>query len=348
VVESVAVGEDADYRPRGISRADVVLVVVASLAFATSGPLGKAAGGVSAILVASARTGIAAIVLALLDVPGLIRAVRGLERKQRLGVLIAGALLGAHFALFLGGLVATSLAAAVALVALEPIAVVLAAFVAFRLRPTRREMLGLVVSTIGAFVVASSAGVGEHRLSGDLMVLGAVVLFGAYVAAARGLRDAMPPNPYAASVYGTSSLLLLPVALFLPSSSGMSTTSTITTGAITTGAITTGAITTGTITTSTITTNSLLAVLGLALIPTLIGHTLVQRAARHAPPVLVALVCPGETIGALALGAILLGTLPTPREAVGAAIVLCGATLAITGGRPIATPTAPPRNEPRK
>lgn len=295
----------ADHEPRGVSRADVVLVIVASLAFATSGPLGKIGGALPSILVASARTGIAAIVLALVDVRGLIRALRGLSRRQRLGVLLAGALLGAHFAFFLEGLVATSLAAAVALVALEPIAVVVAAFVAFRLRPTRREMLGLMVSTAGAFVVASSAGVGEHRLRGDLMVLAAVALFGAYVAAARGLRDAMPATHYAASVYGTSSIVLLPVALLTCALSSAFT----------------------------VTSQSLLAVLGLALVPTLIGHTLVQRAARHAPPVLVALACPGETVGALALGAILMGTWPTGREAVGALIVLCGATLAITGGR---------------
>jgi drug/metabolite transporter (DMT)-like permease len=76
---------------------------------------------------------------------------------------------------------------------------------------------------------------------------------------------------------------------------------------------------------------SLQAVLGLALIPTLIGHTLVQRAARHAPPVLVALVCPGETIGGIAIGAIAMGTLPTAREGVGTVLILIGATLAVTG-----------------
>jgi len=78
-----------------------------------------------------------------------------------------------------------------------PIAVVLAAFFAFGVRPTRREMFGLLVATLGAVVVASGAGSGEHRLAGDLMVLLAVVIYGAYVAAARGLRDVMPPLPYA-------------------------------------------------------------------------------------------------------------------------------------------------------
>jgi drug/metabolite transporter (DMT)-like permease len=283
----------------------VLLIAVASLAFATSGPLGKISATFPAFAVAALRTGIAAVVLALVDRRGFVSALRGLSRRQRAGVVVAGALLGGHLAFFLAGLATTSLAAAVSLVSLEPLAVVLAAFVAFRLKPTRLELIGLLVATAGAIVVASAAGAGEHRLTGDLVVLLAVVLFGAYVASARGLRDALPATPYAAAVYGTSALVLLPLALpiaivhgELPSFRASS------------------------------------AILGLALIPTLIGHTIVQRAARDAPPALVALVCPGETLGAIAIGAFAMGTPPSPREGIGAAIVLAGATIAILGQRP--------------
>jgi len=288
---------------KSTNRATIALVVIASLAFATSGPLGKLSSGIPAIAVASLRTGLAAIVLALVDLRGLARALRALTRRQRVGVVVAGALLAAHFAFFLAGLVATSLAAAVALVSLEPLAVVLAAFLAFRLRPTRLELAGLVVATLGAIVVASAAGAGEHRIFGDLLVLVAVVLFGAYVAAARGLRDAMPATPYAAAVYGTASIVLLPFAVPLM------------------------------VTSDAPSMRASAAVLGLALVPTLIGHTIVQRAARTAPPALVALVCPGETLGAILIGAVAMGTPPTTREACGAAIVLLGAILAIGGQR---------------
>jgi drug/metabolite transporter (DMT)-like permease len=285
-------------------RRNVGLVVVASLAFATSGPLGKLAAAIPAVAIACARTGIAALVLAIVAPREIARSLAALSWRQRAAVVLVGALLGGHFVLFLGGLAATSLASAVALVSLEPLAVVLAAFVAFRIRPKRLELVGLLVATIGAGVVASGAGIGEHRVAGDLMVLGAVVLYGAYVASARGLRDALPATPYAVAVYGTASLLLVPFALPLMISTG------------------------------TPSARSALSVLGLALVPTLIGHTLVQRAARVAPPVLVALVSPGETLGAIAIGAVMMGAAPTKREAVGAAIVLLGATLAILSQRP--------------
>src|SRR5262249_31742039 len=115
----------------------------------------------------------------------------------------------------------------------------------------------------------------------------------------------MPATQYAAAVYGTASLVLCPLAILtMPRVAGIAALPG---------------------------TRALLAVFGLALVPTLIGHTLVQRAAREAPPILVALVCPGETIGGIAIGALAIGALPTPREALGALIIIIGATLAISG-----------------
>jgi drug/metabolite transporter (DMT)-like permease len=282
-------------------RRDVLLVAAAALAFSTSGPLGKVAAAIPAVTIACGRTGGAAAVLFLSSPRSVLGALRGLSGKQRAGVAFAGALLAAHFALFLGGLAATSLAAAVSLVSLEPLAVVVAAFVAFRIRPSALELVGLLVATGGALVVASGSGVGEHRLSGDLMVLGAVALFGAYVMSARGLRDALPGVPYVAAVYGTSSVILLPLVAF----AGVGHPDA----------------------------PAALAVVGLALVPTLIGHTLMQLAARRAPPALVALVSPGETLGSLAIGALFMGAAPSTREALGAALVLAGATLAVVRPR---------------
>lgn len=279
-------------------RGDVVLVVVAAFAFATSGPLGKVASSIPAATIAALRTGIAAVVLFVFAPRAITASLVALRPKYRLLVALGGAILGVHFALFLGGLARTSLAAAVALVSLEPLSVVLVAFFAFGIRPTRRELFGLVVATGGALVVASGAGSGEHRLEGDLMVLGAVVLYGAYVAAARGARDALPGRAYITAVYAGATLTLLPFAL----SFGWGESAT--------------------------TSRSLGAVVALAFVPTLVGHSLVQLAARRVPPAIVALVSPGETIGALFIGA-WMGAPPSSKEAVGAVVVLVGATIAI-------------------
>jgi drug/metabolite transporter (DMT)-like permease len=282
---------------------DVALVVFAAIVFSTASPFGKIAAEIPATAVAAGRCALAAIVLVAWSSRVLVSSLRALTNKQRAGVAMTGVLLAVHFALFLGGLATTSLAAAVALVALEPIAVVVAAFLAFGLRPTARETAGLLLATAGAVVVASGAGVGEHSIAGDLMVLAAVVVFGAYYACARALRDALPALPNAACVYSVAAITLLPLAIpalfHAPSPSN----------------------------------KAIAAVFGLGLLPTLIGHTLVQVGARRIAPVLVGLISPGETVGSLAIGAFLMGAAPTAREATGATLVLAGATLAVTARR---------------
>jgi drug/metabolite transporter (DMT)-like permease len=285
-------------RPR---TGDLALVAVAALAFSTSAPLAKVAHGVAPLAIAAGRCAVGALAITLGWPRATVTALRALPPKHRVALPIAGLLLGGHLALFTVGLVSTSLAAAVALVSLEPIAVVLAAWIAFGLRPTRPEALGLVLASVGAAIVASGAGSGEHRLVGDAMVLAAVVFFGAYVAFARGLRDAMPVMPYAGWVYAVAAIALAPMAI-ATQRGGASLASW-------------GAV----------------ALLGL--VPTLVGHTLLQSVARRISPAIVGLVCPGETVGSIALGALFLGTRPSLREGIGTAVVIAGATLAVTGVR---------------
>ena len=250
--------------------------------------------------------------LAILVIAGrpTVRAVRSLDARSAWSLVGAGLILAVHFGLFLEGLAHTSLPAAVALVSLEPLAVVLAAWMAFGLRPKRREIAGVVLATLGAAWVARAAGTGENRIAGDLMVLAAVVAYGAYVAAARGLRDTLPALPYAASVYAVASRAP-PVRRLAAAHDPLPPCKTWG------------------------------FVIALGLVPTFIGHTLVQRAARHVPPALVALVAPGETVGAVAIGAFVQSTWPTKDESIGAGLILVGATMAILGRPKAASIHAP-------
>lgn len=281
-------------RPWSVGRAAAV-VALASLCFSTSGPLARVAAPAHPLLIAAGRTALAAALLGALAPGETWRAWRGLRPRTRLQVAGAGAILAAHFGCFLAGLATTSFAAAVTLVSLEPVAVVLVAWAAFGSRPRAGEWLGVGLATAGALAVASS-GSQEHKLLGDALVLVAVALYGLYLGAARGLAGALPPRPYAASVYAAAGASLLVVcaalglgdqALALPPT-------------------------------------SLGAIAALAVIPTLGGHTLVQWAARHVPATVVALVSPGETVGSLLIGAVLLEQAPSASEGVGALLVLAG------------------------
>lgn len=286
----------------------VLLIVLVSLAFSLSSPLARLARPTQPLMIALLRVAIASVLLGVIDLGGLRQRLSRLTSRQRRGVVVAGVLLGAHFALFQWGLELTSLAAAVSLVSLEPLAVVLTAWIAFGIRPRPGERIGVLLATAGAIVVGQGAGQGEHRALGDLLVLGAVVLFGFYVAFARGLKDALPPRDYAATVYACAALFLAPVSLAvatLSSAEGDWVPSGFALGMIAL----------------------------IALIPTALGHTFVQLGARTLSPSLIALASPGETIGSLLIGALMLGARPTTLEAIGAVIILAGSVVAIAAQR---------------
>ena len=283
--------------------ADLASVAVAAIVFAMSGPVAKVIDTVHPLGVACGRTGLAALALLIVDGAAIVRAWREAPRREWLRAFAAGVLLALHFAGYLGGLATTSLAAASALVSLEPVAVVTVAAVVQRIHPRPAELVGVAVATLGAFVVGSAAGHGEHRIFGDLLVVASVFLYGFYVAVARGVSPAIPARAYASFVYATSSLVLVPVVALVPEAHRVPSP------------------------------GDAVRVLVLAIFPTLVGHTLIQRAASRVRPAVLALVSPGETVGAIAIGACMLHMPPSPLEWAGIAIVLLGTTLVARAAR---------------
>ncbi len=294
--------------PRSPRASAALFVVFAGAAFASASPLARWARPEHPLLIAFGRLAVAAVVLTALENRAVVAAVRGLGARQRWTVLLAGALLGAHFACFLWGLDHTSLPAAVSLVSLEPLSVVVCAWALLGVSPSRPEQIGVALATVGAVVVARGAGIGDHRLEGDLVVIAAVVLFGLYLAVARALKDALPARSYAALVYTSAAVVVAALLPAVPAAFNDPARP--------------------------LPTHSLVAIVALGLVPTVLGHTAVQTASRTLPPAIVALACPGETLGGIAIGAALLGAVPTPNELIGAAIIVAGSALAIVAPTP--------------
>ena len=161
---------------------------------------------------------------------------------------------------------------------LEPLAVVLAAFFRVRRSSTNgAEAVGVVFAAAGAAWIerAWRRGVGENQLiGGDLFVVLAVAIYGAYVMAARAMKDEISGWPYVrrCSFYFIAAVLLAPLALLQCSGEPAPSSRTW------------------------------LYVFLLGIIPTMIGHTLVQRSARRVHPSVVALISPGETVGSIGIG----------------------------------------------
>ena len=143
--------------PQALTARGALAVAAASAAFATSAPLVRyALAEASPLVIAAARCLLAAAAIAALRRGAIPRAFAALDARQRRIVVGAGLVLAGHAAGFTIGLGATSFAAAVTLVSLEPVAVLIAAFLFFGVVPTRLERAGVALAAVGALVVARS------------------------------------------------------------------------------------------------------------------------------------------------------------------------------------------------
>lgn len=308
--------------PRAPSpRTAALFVLFASAAFAASSPIARYARPAHPLIVALGRLVVAALVLIAVDRRALLKVALGLSPRQRWLVFSAGGLLALHFACFLWGLDNTSLPAAVSLISVEPVAVVLCAWAIVGVRPSRIERVGVGLATLGAVVVATDAGHGDHRIVGDLGIVAAVVLYGLYLTVARVLKDALPAISYAALVYTTAAVLLGLALTMVPAIFAAPAWP--------------------------LHSRALMVIVALGLIPTVLGHTAVQTASRTLSPSVVALASPGETVGGIAIGAIALHELPSWTEVVGAAVILAGSAFVLAAPSPSAVRRASsPRRNP--
>ncbi len=275
---------------RGVAN---IALIVAVLAVSTSAPLIRWAAPAPPLTVAAARVIIAAILLHLVA----RRAVPlylALPRRERVLIAFAGLLLGAHFGVWITSLYLTSTAASVALVATQPI---FAALFARLLgdRVGRRAGAGIVVAAVGCAVLASGdLGQAGDALLGDALAIAGAATAAGYLLVGRALRVSLPLVPYLAMVNSfAAALLLVCGAIAQPPVLGFAA-------------------------------ESYAAIALCAVIPSLLGHTLLNWSVRRTPAHLVTLGILGEPVGAALLTWLLFAEQPSVHAALGGGIILLG------------------------
>jgi len=270
----------------------VAALGLAILALATSAPLIRWAAPAPALTVAAARVCLAAILLLAIGRDAFAQ-LRALSARERLLVVASGLLLGTHFGLWITSLYFTSTAASVALVAMNPVFAALFGFLVGD-RVSRREWIGIGIAAAGCATLAGGDWQsGGDAILGDLLALAGAATAAAYLVAGRRLRGSLPLFPYLALVNLVAGSGLAVVALAAGSSVDLPTTSWI-------------------------------AIALSAVIPSLIGHTLLNRAVRTTPTHLVALAILGEPVGASLMVWAAFSETPPVHAALGGAIVLAG------------------------
>jgi drug/metabolite transporter (DMT)-like permease len=169
-----------------------------------------------------------------------------------------------------------------------------------RERPSRTAWLGMGLAIAGTVVIAGADfAIDRRALAGDLLaLLGALWISGYYVLA-KMLRATKDLVPYVVVVYAATAAWLLA-------------------GALATGSALAGW---GPATWA--------ALAGLAIVPTIVGHSSMNYALRYLPAFKVNVAILGEPVGSALWAALLLGETPRAATWIGGALVLAGIFLTL-------------------
>jgi drug/metabolite transporter (DMT)-like permease len=225
------------------------------------------------------------------------RAWRGIDWWTGAG---AALLLALHFACWISSLEYTSVAASGVLVSTQPVFVAILGRAFLRERPSRMAWLGMGLAIAGTAVIAGADFALDRRaLTGDVLaLLGALWISGYYVLA-KMLRATKDLVPYITVVYAATAAWLLA-------------------GALATGSALAGW---GPATWA--------SLAGLAIVPTIVGHSSMNYALRYLPAFKVNVAILGEPVGSAVWAALLLGERPRSATWVGGGLVLAGIFLTL-------------------
>jgi len=220
-----------------------------------------------------------------------------LVRSDLKHFLVLGALLGAHFILFVSAVKETTILNATLLVNTTPIFSMIISVVLYRMKPSRLAIAGIVLSLIGAgFIAYGDAGSGgSASLIGDLKATLAAVAEGFYLNYGRERRRQFPLLP--------TMLLIYLAAAFTVAGATVATRTTFKTSE---------------------SLGILVPLIGLGILPTALAHTLYFSSLSNLKSFETATMALLEPLGATLLGVAVFAEIPAPIFVLGAALMLMG------------------------
>jgi len=252
------------------------------------------------VLLAAYRQLLAAVVLA----PVFLRDLRRNRGRYRLAhlrrTLLPGILLAAHFISWIFGARRTLAANASLIVNMVPIAMPFLLYLLVRERLNRGEWMGTAVALAGVAVLAG----GDFNIApvyffGDLVCFVSMILYAGYLALGRRNRDFPTIWLYVVPLYFVGGTACLATSLFLVSPLAIDSTKDV------------------------------LLTVGLAVIPTVIGHSIMNFSMKHFRGQVVGITNLSQFIFAAVMAFFLLGETPQRVFYVACVLVVAGVVLAL-------------------
>jgi drug/metabolite transporter (DMT)-like permease len=253
-----------------------------------------------ALAVAFNRIFLASLLVAPFSASSLARAWPALAGRHRAVLLFSGLSLGLHFATWIASLSYTSVAASVLLVNTAPLFTLGFSWWLLAERASTAVLAAMGLALAGAGLIAAGDWQsGSASLVGDALALAGAVTMSLYHVIGRGLREALPLPAYILGVWSTAAATLaaLAAAARVPVFGYPMRT--------------------------------FAAFLALALVPTVLGHGLVNRSLRRIPAPTVGLFLLGEPIGASTLAYVFFREMPGPLTVAGGALVLAALVVVV-------------------
>ncbi len=215
---------------------------------------------------------------------------------------LAGVALALHFGTWISSLALTTVASSVAIVTTQPVWVALLSALWLKERPRPLTLVGMGVALAGSVAIAGTDfGTSPRALWGDALALAGAVFAAVYLVIGRRVRERVELTRYIGVVYPVAAVGLLATAALagVPLHGYPAKT--------------------------------WLFLAALALVPQLVGHSLLNWALKHTSAGLVSIAILGEPVFSTLLAVPLLGETPGPARVAGGVVVLVGVALAVRG-----------------
>lgn len=217
---------------------------------------------------------------------------------------LAGLLYALHFGTWVASLSLTSVAASVTLVTATPLLLAVLAFVLGRDRPTLAQVGAILLAAMGVALIGG-VDLGQGQLLGDGLALGGAFAMAGYLFVARSLGPELDSLELSLRAAGWGAVFLaLAVIVASPFRDALQWP----------------------------TSEGLGWIVLAALVPQLIGHTLLTSALTRATPTEVGLATAAEPVLSTLLAWVWLSELPGPLVLVGCGVALIGVVAGVAAG----------------
>lgn len=197
-----------------------------------------------------------------------LHTLKVIQRKDLMWSLVSGFVLAFHFYAWIASLQLTNIASATVLVNVHPIAILFLSYWVLHEKITAQKVMAVLLTLIGSIVLSyRDFSLDPAYLTGDLLAVGSALLFACYLIIGRLTRQGMTNFQYTYVVYFACMVTLGFIGLL--TSPGVF--------------IVTGL-------------NNWLLFIAMAIIPTLLGHSLFNKALEGVSPTFISLAVLGEPI----------------------------------------------------